>query len=354
MTETYISLRRLENEALATRLHNQMTFGSGDFTPIKVSIEQFYGIEINDFAVTVAKTALWIAESQMMKETENIVLMHLEFLPLKSYANIVEGNALRIDWESVVPKRQLNYIMGNPPFVAKTGRTSAKESHSKGIMSEEQKKDKELFFGKNAGLIDYVACWYMKAAQYTKGTNIVSAFVATSSICQGQQVYPIWTPLLDEGIVIEFGYKNFKWVTEAKSGAYVYVVIVGFSHRKNIKRRLYNDTTPKIVNNISPYLIDGENILIKERNKPICDVPEIGMGNQPIDNGNYLFKENEMVEFIKSEPLSKAYFHPWYGAEEFINRKPRYCLWLGECSPAELKKMHLCMERVKNVRDFRL
>ncbi len=353
LTESYLSLRRLENEVISELYHGQISMDAVT-DPIQVSIGQFHGIEINDFAVTVAKTALWIAESQMMKETAEIVQLDMDFLPLKTNANIVEGNALRLDWESVVDKTKLNYIMGNPPFVAKTGRTSAQGHHSAAIMSIDQKADKELFFGKNAGLLDYVACWYKKASEYTKNTSIVSAFVSTSSICQGQQVEPLWTPLLKNGISINFAYTNFIWLTEAAKSAYVFVVIVGFSHQDNKPPVLYTGKTSKIVSRISPYLIEGDPIIVSTRNKPLCSVPEMAMGNQPIDGGNYLFKKNEMEEFIKIEPASKAYFHLWYGADEFINSRPRYCLWLGECSPNELRKMPHCLKRVTSVRNFRL
>ena len=355
LTETYLSLRKLENEVLKARLSGSMIgLGVDESSLIQVSIHQFYGIEINDFAVTVAKTALWIAESQMLKKTEEILSLDLDFLPLKSYANIVEGNALRLDWESIVPKAELNYIMGNPPFVAKAGRTSAAEHHSSAIMTLDQKTDKELFFGKNAGLLDYVACWFKKASEYIKGTNIVSCFVATSSICQGQQVEPLWSSLVEDGIRIHYAYTNFKWVTEAAKGAYVFVVIVGFSYANRDNKILYAGNQKTVVKQISPYLIEGEPVLISSRNKPICSVPEIGIGNKPIDGGNYLFKKDEMLDFIKNEPASQKYFHLWYGADEFINSRPRYCLWLGDCSPSEIKNMPNCLKRVRAVREYRL
>ncbi len=369
LTESYLSIRKIENriiEELVNLRHTrhrdeksagQIAFGGEAMkteNPIQVSIEQFYGIEINDFAVTVAKTALWIAESQMMKETEQIVHSNLNFLPLKTNAHIVHGNALRLDWNDVIPKAQLNYIMGNPPFISKTGRTSANESHSAAMLSDEQKKDKELFFEKNAGILDYVSCWYMKAADYTKGTCISSAFVSTSSICQGQQVEPMWKPLIEKGIIINFAYSTFKWVTEAEKGAYVYVVIIGFSHIRKPHPVIISGEIKKQVSFISPYLIEGEPILIPTRNHPLFEVPEIGIGNKPIDGGNYLFKREEKEEFIKKEPMAAQYFHPWYGADEFINGQLRYCLWLGDCTPLELKKMPECMKRVQAVRNVRL
>lgn len=345
LTETYISLRRLENEVLRELEYDQIMIGDAKNNPIEVSIAQFYGIEINDFAVTVAKTALWIAESQMMKETEAIVLMHLDFLPLKTNASIVEGNALRLDWESVVPKGKLSYIMGNPPFLGAR------------LMSKNQKADvNNIFAGwKNAGNLDYVCCWYKKCTDMMAGTAIRSALVSTNSVSQGESVANLWKPLFDTGVHIDFAHRTFRWDSEAKIKAHVHCVIIGFSVSSNAKARLlFTDGRYQEVSNINGYLLNAENVFIESRNKPICDVPEIGIGNKPIDGGFYLFEKDAMEEFIKKEPASKKYFRPWYGAREFINCKPRYCLWLGECSPAELRKMPLCRERVAQVREYRL
>lgn len=345
LTETYISLRRLENEVLRELEYDQIMIGDAKNNPIEVSIAQFYGIEINDFAVTVAKTALWIAESQMMKETEAIVLMHLDFLPLKTNASIVEGNALRLDWESVVPKGKLSYIMGNPPFLGAR------------LMSKNQKADvNNIFAGwKNAGNLDYVCCWYKKCTDMMAGTAIRSALVSTNSVSQGESVANLWKPLFDTGVHIDFAHRTFRWDSEAKTKAHVHCVIIGFSVSPNAKARLlFTDGRYQEVSNINGYLLNAENVFIESRNKPICDVPEIGIGNKPIDGGFYLFEKDAMEEFIKKEPASKKYFRPWYGAREFINCKPRYCLWLGECSPAELRKMPLCRERVAQVREYRL
>lgn len=345
LTETYISLRRLENEAISTRLHGQISFAMNDLNPIEVSIGQFYGIEINDFATTVAKTALWIAESQMMKETEDVVHMQLDFLPLKSYANITEGNALHIDWENVVPKAELNYIMGNPPFVGAR------------IMSEVQKQDLNDVFGawKNAGNLDYVCCWYKMASDYMQGTNIRTALVSTNSVSQGETVANLWKPLFEAGVHIDFAHRTFRWDSEAKIKAHVHCVIIGFSLAPNKKpRQLYNLDHMQVVNNINGYLIDADNIFVESRNKPLCDVPDIGIGNKPIDDGNYLFTEEEKEAFVQSEPTSERLFKPWYGSQEFINQKPRYCLWLGDCTPAELRNMPKCLKRVEAVREFRL
>ena len=347
LTETYLSLRRLENEVIAELRHDQMVFGQVVASnPIQVSIGQFYGIEINDFAVSVAKTALWIAESQMMKETEAIVQMFLDFLPLKTNANIVEGNALRLDWESVVPKERLDYIMGNPPFVGAR------------LMSPEQKKDLLSVFGsrwKNAGNLDYVSCWYKKSVELMKGTTVRAALVSTNSVSQGESVAILWKPLFQEGVHIDFAHRTFRWDSEANAKAHVHCVIIGFSTATNTKpKRLFTSDREQVVENINAYLVDAANIFVESRNKPLCNVPTIGIGNKPIDDGLYLFTEKEMEEFVVKEPYAKKWFKPWYGAQEFINQKPRWCLWLGNCSPAELRKMPECIKRVEAVRAFRL
>ena len=352
LTESYLSLRRLENKVIL-----QLTgIGKGNYqgqlimvdadNPVKVSISNFFGIEINDFAVTVAKTALWIAESQMLEETKKIVLHEIDFLPLKTNANIVEGNALRIDWESVVPKSQLNYIMGNPPFVGAR------------IMNEAQKQDVLDVFGKdwkNVGNLDYVCCWYKMATEMMSGTSIRTALVSTNSVSQGETVANLWKPLFESGVHIDFAHRTFRWDSEAKIKAHVHCVIIGFSIAKNNKpKALYTSDRLQIVKNINGYLIDADNVFVESRNKALCDVPDIGIGNKPIDGGNYLFTKEEKDDFIKQEPMSEKYFRLWYGSQEFINRSPRYCLWLGECSPAELRQMPNCMKRIEAVRNFRL
>lgn len=345
LTETYLSLRRLENKILLELSHGQVTMYTASESPIQVSISQFYGIEINDFAVTVAKTALWIAESQMMKETEKILLVPLDFLPLKTNAYIVEGNALRTDWESVIPKSELNYIMGNPPFVGAR------------LMDKAQKDDiNHIFAGwKNAGNLDYVCCWYKKAADIMQSTAIRTALVSTNSVSQGESVANLWKPLFADGVHIDFAYRTFRWDSEAKSKAHVHCVIIGFSTAVNpAERRIYSGERYQVAKNINGYLLDGDNVFIESRNKPLCNVPEIGIGNKPIDGGFYLFEKEEMEDFIKREPSSKRHFRPWYGAREFINQKPRYCLWLGDCTPAELRTMPLCLERIKLVKEYRL
>ncbi|OXS25665.1 MAG: methylase [Acetobacterium sp. MES1] len=347
LTESYLALRRLENDLLKVLLGDQIRFGSELHTPIKVSIHQFYGIEINDFAVSVGKTALWIAEAQMMKQTEDIIHSHLDFLPLKSYANIAWGNALSLDWEGVVAKAELDFVMGNPPF------SGAR------MMGKEQKTDMERIFAhlKGLGNLDYVSAWFEKAARYIDETSIRVAFVSTNSITQGEQPAILWKNLMEQqGIHIDFAYRTFKWESEAKDKAAVHCVIVGFSQVQNEKeRRLYqSDSIVQIAHNINGYLVDAPNIFVESRSKPLSDVPEIGIGNQPIDGGFFLFTEDEKNEFISKEPQAEKWFKKWYGAKEFINQKPRYCLWLGDCPPNELRKMPECMKRVTLVKDFRM
>ena len=343
LTETYISLRRLENETISLLHKGQIMLDMGN--PIQVSIGQFYGIEINDFAVTVAKTALWIAESQMMKETEDVVHMSLDFLPLKSYANITEGNALRLDWEEVVPKQELNFIMGNPPFVGAR------------MMGAEQKADvNTIFHGwKNVGNLDYVSSWYKKAADLMAGNTIRAALVSTNSVTQGESVANLWKPLFESGVHIDFAHRTFRWDSEAKIKAHVHCVIVGFSTAPNpAPKTLFTSERAQVVQNINGYLLGADNVFVESRSKPLCDVPEIGIGNKPIDGGNYLFTKEEMEAFLKIEPAAEKWFKAWYGSQEFINRHPRYCLWLGDCPPNELRKMPECMKRVEAVRQLRL
>lgn len=346
LTETYLSLRRLENEVIREKVGGQMTLGDVH-NPIRVSIQQFYGIEINDFAVTVAKTALWIAESQMMEETKNIVYgFNDDFLPLKTYVNITEGNALRLDWNNVISKSRLNYVMGNPPFVGARW------------MNKDQKKDMEYVFQgiKDFGNLDFVTAWYKKASDYILNTDICVSFVSTNTITQGEQPAIFWKPLFEMGIHINYAYRTFQWDSEANLKAHVHCVIVGFSHVQNNRKKILFDVdgVPHSAKNINAYLIDADNVFVASRKHPICDVPEIGIGNKPIDGGYYLFEKDEMVNFVKKEPKATNYFHPWYGAREFINQKPRYCLYLGNCVPSELRKMPECMKRVEAVREYRL
>ena len=343
LTETYLSLRRLENEAIAARQYGQVVLG-GVENPIRVSIGQFYGIEINDFAVTVAKTALWIAESQMMRETEAIVRHELDFLPLKTNAHIVEGNALRLDWESVVPKGQLRYIMGNPPFVGGM------------MMTPAQREDLVASFPEctKPGEIDYVSGWYAKAAHYMQNTAIRSAFVSTNSICQGQSVSFVWKPLFDIDVHIDFAHRTFRWDSEAKIKAHVHCVIVGFSTAANpAPRVIYTDGRPQTVENINGYLLDADSVFVDSRSMPLCNVPPMRFGSMPRDGGGFVLSEEERSALLEKEPLAGKWIRPYLGAEEFIKGKTRYCLWLVGATPNELRSCKEVMRRVEAVRDFR-
>lgn len=346
LTESYTSLRRLENEAL------KIIYGSdrviGEFAdPIKVSINQFYGIEINDFACSVAQTALWIAESQMMQATDEIVGFNLDPLPLKTYTNIHEGNALRMDWNEVIPAAELNYIMGNPPFIGAS------------MMTAEQKNEAVAIFGKGSRVnsIDYVGAWYYKAASMIQGTTIRVAFVSTNSITQGEQVAPFWTQLLDKYHVhIDFAYRTFIWNSEASDKAHVHCVIIGFStcHSER-KRRIYDGNQVQVASNINPYLIDAPDAIIGTRSKPICDVPTISYGNKPSDGGNLILSEEERKRLLSDDPEMEPYMRRYVGARDFINSdEVRYCLWLKGVSPAAYRKNTEVMRRLQAVKEMRL
>ena len=356
LTETYISLRRLENEVIRSLIDaqkgaaaGQIVMGlEGDLTPIMVSIQQFYGIEINDFAATVAKTALWIAESQMMKQTEDIVHMNIEFLPLKSYVNIVEGNALRLDWAEVVPKDKLDYIMGNPPFVG------ARMMEQGSV----QKKEVQDIFGqiKDVQDLDYVTCWYKLAAEMMQGTKIETCFVSTNSICQGAQVPILWNVLLNEyGVRINFAYQTFKWGSESNDQAAVHCVIIGFALHDRKSKVLYgSQNIPKVVSNISPYLTEGTDCFVVAVKEAICNVPKMIFGNQPRDGGHFILTEEERDDILQREPALEKWVHPYMGADEFIKGKKRYCLWLVHASPIEIAKSKILSAKVDAVRTFRL
>ena len=408
LTETYISLRRMENECLKVVHGSQMLLSSEDFSPIKVRISQFYGIEINDFAVTVAKTALWIAESQMMKETEEIVEQNLDFLPLSTSATIVEGNALRMDWltleneakndfvfadklnvykidekfgmmsvhEPTIPYNahytELNvvtpeiterkfpekddkksviydFIIGNPPFVGAR------------FMDKRQKEDLIFTFGKDwhgAGDLDYVCCWYKKAFDLIKGTNARCAFVSTNSVVQGASVANLWKPLFADGIRFDFAWRTFKWAnetTDRKNMAAVLCVIIGFSALENTKQKIIfvNEREKIEAENINGYLMDLPDLFIENRKKPVCEVPEMVFGSMPNDGQNLIIEADEYDDFVKNDPASQKYIHRFLGADEFINSKIRYCLWLVDATPAELRRMPLVAQRIGAVRKLR-
>ena len=343
LTETYLSLRRLENEAIKLYVGDTVLLDVG-YDLVKVKISQLYGIEINDFAVSVANAALWIAESQMLEETMSIVYSNIDFLPIKSYSNIVEGNALRLNWEEIVPKDKLSYIIGNPPFVGANS------------VSKSQKEELLDLFGKksNAGILDYVSGWYAKAANLIEQSQIKCAFVSTNSITQGEQVSVLWEYLSSKGVFIDFGYKSFVWNSEAKDKAKVHCVIIGFSLKNNGEKIIFDKDSKLIVESITPYLTEGKMIFVGRINNPISLVEGITKGCQPTDGGNLIIEEEDYIEFIKQEPNAKKYIKRLYGAVEFINNKKRYCLWLTGISPAELRSMPKVLERVQKVKEMRL
>lgn len=340
LTESYTSLRRLENEALRIIYGGDRVIGEMA-DPIKVSINQFYGIEINDFACSVAQTALWIAESQMMQETDEIVGFNLDPLPLKTYTNIHEGNALRMDWNEVVPASELNYIMGNPPFVGFY------------LQTKEQKKDILEITGE--GSLDYVAGWYYKAAKYGADYDIKNAYVSTNSITQGEQVALLWKPLFEKfHLHIDFAYRTFTWNSEASDKAAVHCVIIGFSRYGNKPKRLFVGPRCQVVENISPYLFEGDNTVVCSQTSPLCDIPALTLGNRPLDGQKLLLSKEERDEILEKDPDAAPWIRPFLGATEFINRQSRYCLWLVGISPAELRRHPQIMARVEACREARL
>lgn len=355
LTEAYRQLRAIENRIIEselseeTSISGQTALASVQENPVRVSLNQLYGIEINDFAVAVAKTALWITEEQMLRKTQEIYSDYdFDFLPLKSLTNLKEGNALTMDWEDVFPK-DISYIVGNPPFVGAR------------LQSKEQKAELLSVFegAKNAGNIDYCGAWYYKAAKFIKDTKIACALVSTNSICQGEQAAILWKPIFDLGIHIDFAHNTFRWDNEAADKAHVFCIIVGFSYN-DTKKKLYLHKTPDseeiliYPNNINAYLVDSPNIFVWNRNKPICNVPEIRSGNKPIDNGYYLFTDEEKASFLVEEPGAADYFRPFVGARELLNGQTRWCLWLGELTFNQLIKLPKCMERINLVRSYRL
>jgi type I restriction-modification system DNA methylase subunit len=348
LTESYRCLRKLENRVIAELHHGQtIMYDEKILNPIKVSIGQFYGIEINDFAVSVAKTALWIAESQMLQATEEIIQGDLDFLPLTTNANIVEGNALRIDWNDVVPKEKLDYIMGNPPFVGAS------------MMTKEQKSQATEIYGKIklSNSIDYVGAWYFKSSQMMQNTKIRAALVSTNSICQGEQVAPLWGTLKKRyNIHIDFAYRTFKWNSEAAEKAAVHCVIIGFSIAENTKTKIiYSGDMKNVTEHINAYLIDAPDAFITSRSKPICNVPKMTKGNQPTDGGNLILSEAEKDELLKNDPSQKQCIRRYIGAKDYLNGgEKRYCLWLKDIDPNIYKNNKEIMQRLNLVREKRL
>ena len=345
LTETFLSLRRLENEAIRLELGGESVLDvgqAGDW--IHVSIQQFFGIEINDFAVSVAKTALWIAEDQMMKETQDLVYApDWDFLPLKTYTKIHEGNALKMDWNKVLPNYACHYVIGNPPFLGYTQQ------------NKEQKADLEPLFGKTHN-IDYVAGWYAKACDYIKKTKIHVAFVSTNSITQGEQVLSVWQNLMSKyDITFNFAYRSFKWNSEASQQAHVHVVIIGFSNTQAQKKEkfIYNDSKATQVKNINPYLVGMDNIFIQKRSEPLNAEIQINKGNQPTDHGNLLLSEKEEKAIIAKDKRTLKFIHPFIGSREFLNNKKRFCFWLVNATPKELRNIPEIRTRIEKVKEFR-
>lgn len=323
LTETYLQLRKLENEAIKLIYPNPSLDVGQAKDIIKVSIQQFYGIEINDFAVSVAKTALWIAESQMLEETKDIFYADWDFLPLKTYTHIHEGNALTMDWNNVIPNYACHYIMGNPPFIGAS------------MMNKEQKEEAVSIFGKRPRTrsIDYVGAWYYKAAKFIQGTEIKCAFVSTNSITEGEQVQPMWSELYNKyHIIINFAYKTFIWTTEAKSKAAVHCVIIGFSLLDNRNKIIFYDDTKECVNQINSYLLDAPNVLVRNRSKPLNkNTLKMTKGNQPSDGGNLLLTIDEKNRVIKKYPDLKEVIKLYLTARDYLhNNNERFCLWFKD------------------------
>lgn len=341
LTETYTSLRTLENDIIRIVFQGQKSFEFAD--PIKVSLSQFFGIEINDFAVSVAKTALWIAESQMMLKTKDIVQKELDFLPLKSNANIHEGNALRIDWNDVIGSSDLSYIMGNPPFVG---------------MKYQSKTQKEDILLTNVQLkgLDYVTCWFYKSFEFMKGTNIKAALVSTNSICQGEQVARFWQPLTSQGLKIIFSYRTFSWenLSNNSGSAHVHCIIVGFKDGDQKNKKIFdgNKVIPAI--NINPYLLAAEDRFVTSRNSALYDVHKMIAPNKPCDYNHLKVEPDEYKDMVKKCPISKTYLKRMVGAQELLKDKERWCLWLVDCDPKVLKQMPPVLERVKLCKEARI
>jgi len=344
LTETYIALRELENEALVL-IHGDNVLLDTESDLIKVSLDQFYGIEVNDFAVSVAKTALWIAESQMFEKTKDLIYSEADFLPIKSYPNIVEGNALTMNWVEVVDPRDLDFIIGNPPFIG-----------ARKMSSQQSAELKEVFNNRSGvGNLDYVTSWFYKASEFIQDTSIEVSFVSTNSITQGQQVTLLWNPLINNlNLVINFAYRTFKWQNEASDSAAVHCVIIGFSNFSRQNKIIYDGESMMKVNRINPYLIDGSNTTIKSLSKPLSNVPKMIFGSMPNDGGHLLLTKTEKEALITKDPHSEKYIKKLYGAAEFINNRERYCLWLKDITPNELKSMPYVFKRVAKVKENRL
>nr|WP_011100840.1 DNA methyltransferase [Limosilactobacillus fermentum]CAD59898.1 putative YeeA protein [Limosilactobacillus fermentum] len=346
LTETYLSLRKMENECLRIIVGNQGALALTDESEPKVKIQNFYGIEINDFAVSVARTAMWIAESQMWEQTKDITFANKDFLPLDSNDSIYEGNALRMDWNDIVKPYELDYIMGNPPFVGYS------------LQTKEQKQDiKQEFFKytDKYGKFDYVSGWYIKGAKYIQNSTIKVGFVSTDSIIQGEQAPEIWKVLFNDfHIFINYGYRSFEWNNEAANKAKVDVVIVGFSTKEDKNPTIYDEQKIISAKHINQYMYDSDNIFIDTTRKYIEAMPKMKTGNRPADGGALILSPKEAKELVNEEPQSKQFIKKLTGSKEFITGKYRYCLWLVNVTPKQLRSMPLVLKRVEQCKENRL
>ncbi|MCI5129151.1 MAG: class I SAM-dependent DNA methyltransferase, partial [Candidatus Electrothrix sp. AUS3] len=317
---------------------------------IRVNVDQFFGIEYEEFPAQIAQVAMWLVDHQINLKVSEEFGMYFARIPLQSSANIVHGNALKIPWEDVVAQEQLAYILGNPPFVGSK------------YQQPEQRAEIAQVSGKikSCGILDYVTGWYFLAAQYIQGTEIQCAFVSTNSIAQGEQVGVLWKKLAAEHISINFAHRTFQWNSEARGKAAVHCVIIGFAAFSRKEKRIYEYDDIRLepheikAANINAYLVDGPLVVLENRRNPLCDAPKVGIGNKPIDGGHYLFTPEEKAAFLEREPKAAPLFRRWIGAREFLNGIERWCLWLGDCSPSELKQMPACVERVQKVQACRL
>jgi len=344
---TYRELRQLEFEILKMK-RSEMSYAQMRLDEnllekdILVNVNQFYGIEYEDFPCQIAQVGMWLVDHQMNNLAADYFGIPFVRLPLRDSATIVNGNALRMDWEGVVPKNELSYILGNPPFVGYSNQTAEQKADMMAVWVDANGKP-----FKAAGKIDYVAAWYYKAAQMMRGTRLRAAFVSTNSITQGEQAAAVWQPLyVLFGIHIDFGCRTFKWSNEAKGKAAVHCVIVGFSTAHQGEKMIYDGAQEAAAQNINPYLVDAPDIFVESRKKPLCDVPEMMTGNRPADGGHLIIEEDDLKEFLEADPLSEKYIRRFMGSAEFINNKKRWCLWLVSASPAELRKMPEVMKRV--------
>ena len=343
---TYRELRLLELEILRVLHKGHRVFDVNSI--LWIDVDQFYGIEYEEFPARIAEVAMWLIDHQMNMKVSNEFGQYFVRLPLKKSAKIINSDALETEWESIVPKTELSYIIGNPPFIGSR------------IMNNEQKESLNKVFGKNIGDLDYVTGWYIKAAKYIQDTKIKVAFVSTNSIVQGEQTALLWGQMLNRyGIKIHFAHRTFKWSNEAKGNAAVYCVIVGFANFDTTNKSIFEYENIKgeahevKAKNINPYLVDAKDIFIEKRRKPICNVPDISFGNMPNDGGNFLFTDEEKNDFVKHEPKAEKFIFPFISAHEFLNGKKRWCLWLKNANPTEIKETKAVTERIENVRKLR-